>query len=224
MYRRNFLLSSSCLALNMATFGLGNAESAGTVFNITWRDLNIGYSKINLTKKKNQLIFNAEVLINVNVLGINVFNYSLVNEEVWENKNLQSLDSKVKIGSKDEFCRVSRTGNGFLVNGSSYIGVIKGNLATTSYFTPDFLQRNVWISTQNGKPLSVKSKFLGIKKISSSLGEISVNEWAVTGDLNINLYYDKNEQWVGSKFKVGGSTALFSLHKSIGNLNTMWNI
>lgn len=222
MYRRHFLLSSLCLALNLPNIGRVHAESAGTVFNITWRDLNIGYSKINLTRRKNQLIFSAEVLINVDILGIRVFSYSLVNEEVWENKELQLLDSKVRIGNKKEFCKGSRTENGFVINGSSYTGTIKENLATTSYFTPDFLQRNIWVSTQNGKPLNVKSKYIGIKKISSSQGELSANAWEVTGDLNIELYYDKNKQWVGSKFKAGGSMALFSLHNSIGNLSTMW--
>ena len=223
MYRRNFLLSSSCLALNLATFGYAHAESAGSVFNITWRDLNIGYSKVNLTKKKSQLIFNAEVLINVDILGIRVFSYSLLNEEIWENKELQLLESLVKIGNKTEFCKGSRTDSGFVVEGSAFTGIIKERVATTSYFTPDFLRRNIWISTQNGKPLNVRSKYIGTKKISSSKGEIVVDEWAVTGDLNIILYYDKNEQWVGSKFKAGGSTALFSLHNNVGNLNTMWN-
>jgi hypothetical protein len=223
MYRRDFLLGSPFLVVGLTTGLPLYSESAGTVFNIIWRDLNIGYSKANLTKKKNQLIFNAEVYISVTLLGINIFTYSLLNEEIWENKILQSLQSRVLIGKKEEFCRGFRTKNGFMIEGSSYKGLLEGNPATTSYFTTDFLKRKIWISTQNGKPLNIKSTNLGEKKIITPVEKIIATEWAITGDLNIYLYYDTNGQWVGSKFKAGGSNAQFNIHKSIGNLNSIWS-
>ena len=44
----------------------------------------------------------------------------------------------------------------------------------------------------------------------------------ISGDLNLNLFYDKNNEWVGSKFRAGGSETTFILHKKIGRNHKIW--
>ena len=115
-----------------------------------------------------------------------------------------------------------RTVNGFEIDGSAFSGVLKGNPATTSYFTPDFLKRSVWISTQNGRPLEVQCTKIEEAQIKTPMGNISATNWKVSGDLNLNLFYDKNNEWVGSKFRAGGSDTTFILHKKIGRNHKIW--
>ena len=45
--------------------------------------------------------------------------------------------------------------DGVEVEGTAFQGVIKGNPATTTYWSQAFLERPVWISTQNGLPFNV---------------------------------------------------------------------
>ena len=224
MYRRQFLLSLASLGFALIPSASSASQRAGTVFNIVWRGIQVGYSSINIIKNNSQIIANIDVKIDVMLLGIKFFSYSLECEEIWENKKLLSLKSEVLVGKKREFSNVKKVPNGFKISGSGFSGIIDGNPATTSYFTPDFLKRNVWISTQNGKPLKVQSRKIGTEELQSPTGKITATNWEVSGDLNINLYYSQDNEWVGSNFKVGGSRANFLLHNKIGRSHQIWEM
>ena len=223
MYRRQFLSGLvTSLGLSLIPSTSLSLQRAGTVFNIIWRDINVGYSSINVIKNGSQIMAKIDVKIDVILLGITFFSYSLECKEIWENKELISLKSEVLVGKKREFSNVKKVPAGFQILGSAFSGVIDGNPATTSYFTPDFLKRDVWISTQNGKPLKIQSRKIGTEELSGPTGMITATNWEVSGDLNINLYYSLEDEWVGSSFKVGGSKAKFLLHNKIGQSHQIW--
>ena len=222
MYRRKFLLGLTSLGFSATPSMAIASQTAGTVFNIVWRNIEVGYSRVNVNKNNGQVFADIDVKIDVSLLGINFFSYSLECQEVWEDKNLFSLKSDVVIGQKREFSNVKKVKNGFEIKGSAFSGIIDGNPGTTSYFTPDFLKRSTWISTQNGKPLKVQSRKIGTEKLQGTKGIITATNWEVSGDLNINLYYSQDDEWVGSSFKVGGSRANFILHNKIGRSHQIW--
>ena len=222
MYRRRFLLGLTSLGFSLTASTSIASKTAGTVFNIVWRDIEVGYSSVNVTKNNGQIIANIDVKIDVSLLGINFFSYSLKCREIWENKVLLFLKSEVITGKKREFSNVEKVKNGFKIKGSAFSGTINGNPGTTSYFTPDFLERSTWISTQNGKPLKIQSRMIGTEKLKGPKGLITATNWEVSGDLNINLYYSQDDEWVGSSFKVGGSRAKFILHNKIGRSHQIW--
>ena len=224
MDRRHFLSGLASLGFSLTPSDSLASSRAGTVFNIVWRNIEVGYSSINLIKNSSQIVVKIDVKIDVVLLGIKFFSYSLECNEVWENKELISVKSEVLIGKNLEFSNVRKTPTGYKISGSAFSGVIKGNPATTSYFTPDFLKRNIWISTQNGKPLNVKSRKIGMEELQGPTGLIKATNWEVSGDLNINLYYSQDDEWVGSSFKVGGSKANFLLHNKIGQSHRIWEM
>ena len=222
MYRRKFLLGLASLGFSVTPSASLESQRGGTVFNIVWRDIDVGYSSINLIKDNSQIIVKVDVKIDVALLGIRFFSYSLECEEIWKNKKLLSLKSEVLVGKKREFSNVVKVPTGYQILGSAFSGVIEGNPATTSYFTPDFLERNIWISTQNGKPLNIQSRKIGTEMLPGPKGMITATNWEVSGDLNINLFYSREDEWVGSSFKVGGSRAKFLLHNKIGQSRQIW--
>ena len=223
MFRRQFLFGLTCLGFSVVPLATSASKNAGTVFNIVWRDINVGYSSLNLTRNGSNVIVDVDVKIDVSLLGVNFFSYSLECQEIWKNKELLSLKSKVLTGNKREYSIGKRTINGFEIDGSSFSGIVKSNVATTSYFTPEFLERSIWVSTQNGRPLDVQCKNIGTVQLGTPKGIITATKWEVRGDLNIYLFYDDNNEWVGSKFRAGGSDATFILHKKIGQNHTIWN-
>ena len=222
MHRRQFLIGLTSLGFCTLPSKVIAARNAGTVFNIVWRDIEVGYSSLNLIKNGSNLIVKVDVKIDVSLLGLSLFSYSLKCREIWKNKELLSLKSNVLMGKKTEYVNGERTKNGFRIDGSAFSGIIKGTPATTSYFTPDFLKRSVWISTQNGKPLEVQCTKVEEARLQTAKGTIIATNWRVSGDLNLNLFYDKNNEWVGSKFRAGGSDTTFILHKKIGRNHKIW--
>tara|TARA_B100000900_G_scaffold200059_1_gene169616 strand:- start:652 stop:1329 length:678 start_codon:yes stop_codon:yes gene_type:complete len=224
MFRRNFFLTSSSFLLFSSISSFSNELSALTHFDIIWRDLNIGHSKIAVTKKNQKFFTTIDVLINVKLFGFNFFHYKLNCSEEWENKQLISISSFSKSNNAKYFVEGKRVKNGFKVKGSAFEGILEKNIGTTSYFTPDFLKRKIWLSTQDGKPLKINSNFISKEKISILKTKKEVNNFEITGDLQLNLVYSSNDEWLGSTFKAGGSIVSFNLKRKEGNINNIWNM
>jgi len=224
MFRRNFFLTSSSFLLFSSLPSSGNDLSALTHFDIIWRDINIGHSRISVNKRNQKFFTNIDVFIDVTLFGFNFFYYKLNCSEEWKDKQLISIKSFSKSNDKEYFVKGKKVENGFKVTGSAFEGILKNNIGTTSYFTPDFLERKIWLSTQDGKPLEVNSELISSEKISILDNMKKVNNYEVNGDLQLNLLYDSNNEWVGSTFVAGGSTVSFILKRKEGNINDIWNM
>ena len=186
MKKRNFIIGASASIFTGLYPIVSLAENASTFFSLTWRGLDVGFSNIKLKRSGKKVIANIEVKISVKVLNFDAFSYNLKNEEVWESGVLTKINSETIIGKKTEFVKGKRKNNGFIIEGSKYSGLVEGNPATTSYFSPDFLKRKIWISTQDGDPLSVNASEIGPDMAKSVNGEIPATLWKISGDLDLD--------------------------------------
>lgn len=224
MKRRNLIIGASSSIFTGLYPLVTLAETASTNFSLLWRGLDVGFSNIKLKRSGKKVIANIEVKISVKILNFDAFSYNLKNEEVWESGILTKINSKTIIGKKTEFVTGKRKKNGFNIEGSKFSGLVEGNPATTSYFSPEFLKRKTWISTQDGDPLSVSATKIGPDIAKSINGEIPATLWKISGDLDLDLLYAKDGKWLGSRFNAGGSQAEFLLKKSVGNMHSLWKI
>ena len=224
MKKRNFIIGASSSIFTGLYPVISFAETASTYFSLIWRGLDVGYSNIKLKKSGKKVIARIEVKISVKVLNFDAFSYNLKNEEVWESGTLTKINSATKIGKKTQFVKGKRKKNGFDIDGSKFSGFVAGNPATTSYFSPDFLKRKIWISTQDGDPLSVNATKIGPDMAKSVNGEIPATLWKISGGLDLDLLYAADGKWLGSRFYAGGSQAEFLLKKSVGNMHSLWKI
>ena len=180
------------------------------------------FSNLTHKKLKNGLEVVVDVEIKPKFLGLNFMKYTLKNREVWKKQKLISLDANSSWFGKKYFVKGQQETGGFRIEGSAFSGVIKNNFATTSYFTPDFLKRKTWISTQDGTPLEIKARKLKNKKVTFNDKTYSVKEWEISGDLDLTLQYDENNNWVGSSFTVGNYPAKFTLNNRRNNIHKIW--
>ena len=222
MERRHFLFSSVLSLGLISQLAYSSTPNSSVNFDVLLNDEIVGYS--NLTHKK--LKDGLEVLIDVEItpkfLGLKFMKYTLKNREVWKKKKLISIDSNSSWFGKRYYVKGQREEGGFRIEGSAFSGFIKDNFATTSYFTPDFLKRRIWVSTQDGTPLEIKTRKLKNKKISFNDKNYSVTEWEISGDLELTLQYDEQKNWVGSGFTVGKYPASFILNNRESNIHKIW--
>ena len=50
----------------------------------------------------------------------------------------------------------------------------------------------------------------------------TVREWEISGDLELILQYDEQNNWVGSSFTVGNYPARFTLNDRKNNIHKLW--
>ncbi len=222
MERRHFLISSILSLGLFSQQAYGSTPKTSVSFDVLLNDEIVGYSNLTHKKLKNGLEVLVDVEITPKFLGLKFMKYTLTNREVWKNKKLISIDANSSWFGKRYYVKGQREEGGFRIEGSAFSGVIKDPFATTSYFTPEFLKRKIWVSTQDGTPLDIKTRKLKNKKVSFNDKNYSVTEWEISGDLELTLQYDEQKNWVGSGFTVGKYPASFILNNRESNIHKIW--
>ena len=222
MERRHFLISSILSLGLFSQQAYGSTPKTSVSFDVILNGEIVGYSNLTHKKLKNGLEVLVDVEITPKFLGLKFMKYTLTNREVWKNKKLISIDANSSWFGKRYYVKGEREEGGFRIEGSAFSGVIKDTFATTSYFTPEFLKRKIWVSTQDGTPLEIKTRKLKNKKVSFNDKNYSVTEWEISGDLELTLQYDEQKNWVGSGFTVGKYPASFILNNRESNIHKIW--
>ena len=222
MERRYFLISSILSLGLISQQAYGSTPKTSVSFDVLLNGEIVGHSNLTHKKLKNGLEVLVDVEITPKFLGLKFMKYTLTNREVWKNKKLISIDANSSWFGKRYYVKGQREEGGFRIEGSAFSGVIKDTFATTSYFTPEFLKRKIWVSTQDGTPLEIKTRKLKNKKVSFNNKNYSVTEWEISGDLELTLQYDEQKNWVGSGFTVGKYPASFILNNRESNIHKIW--
>ena len=221
MDRRDFLiLSSAPLLFGIPSVGLAGGNNIN--FDIFLNNKLVGYSNLTCSIVDEGL----EILIDVEIipkfLGLKFLKYTLKNREVWSQKKLISIDSNTSWFGNKYYVKGKKRSDGFEVKGSAFSGLIKEKFATTSYFTPEFLKRKIWLSSQDGTPLNIETKKIGTSEIVHNNKNFKETDWEISGDLELTLQYDNEGHWVGSGFSIGKYPANFRLNSRTRNIHKLW--
>ena len=207
MQRRAFLTGATA---SLATPALA-AEKADRTFRVIRDGDDIGTHRLDSVLGPNGLETVITVRISVKFLGITAFRYELDNREVWKDGRMVSLDSKVFDDGRDFFARARRAGDGLAIEGTEYSGPAPGDLAATSYYARDFLDRKPWMSSQSGRLMDI------------SFSQARGGGWTtLSGDLRTSLRHDASGEWVGCEFDAGGAPAEYEVIGGTGGINALW--
>ena len=223
--RRTLLGGVAGTALIMP-FGAFSATNGSVTreFSVSRGTSNAGRQKITLTRKGDLVTVDLETRLKVSLLGIPVFRYSLNSSEVWEGGILQSISGKTDDNGKSDFVEARRTGAGLEVKGSDYSGVVKGNIASTSFFTTSLLDRSTWVSTQGGKPIAVKVTKKGRATLGLPGGNVPCTHYHFGGKLKIPIdaYFDDKGDLAGYMFDARGERARVLANSMTPDLKSIW--
>ncbi len=182
--------------------------SAERRFDIIRGEDPIGSETLRVTRTGSEMQVAVDVEIKVKIIGLTAYSYTMRNREVWRDGLLESMEAKTTEDGKEDFARVRREGDGLVIEGSEYSGAAPSDAVTTTYWAPAYLRRRVWISSQTGAPLSVGVAPAGKVEVPVPGGAIQADVWRVSGDLNIDLFF-QGEEWVGNRFEAKGEMVQF---------------
>jgi len=222
--RREFGLGLGAAGMGLMLPGMAHAQSRTRRFRIYRGDSDIGEQTITVTREGGSIEVAVDVDIAVRILGIAAYRYTLQSRETWEGGQLLRLDAECNDDGTAEFARARREGDTLDIEGSQFSGTVRGTLATTTYWTPDFLQRSLWVSTQDGTPFEVGARDNGMVDYPTETGSVRARHWSVTGDLaGLELFYDEAGEWIGNRFDAEGETAEYRVAEMGGALAELWS-
>lgn len=220
--RRGALLGAACLAL-AASAGAARAAAGSRAFVLLRGDSPIGEKSVTVAREGALVRVETRIDIAARIFGIPVYRYRLSSSEVWEGGALRSLTSRTDDNGTPHYANADRNGGALRIEGSSYAGPVDGNPGTTTYWSPAFLNRPVWISTQDGRLLNVTATNLGSTAYPTAGGTVEATRWRIGGDLNdLYLFYDAAGEWVGTEFSARGETARFVTAAEGVPLTPLW--
>jgi len=224
LHRREFLTRTAS-AVTVAAFGASPASAATATrnFNAYIGGGKVGEQTLSIEQSGANLIVRVDTDVSVNMLvASHKLRQSCV--EVWRNGEVQSIKSNSIENGKKLRTDATRTANGLKIEGAKYSGTRKGNVATTTFFMPELVTRNVWISTQPGKPIKVKTSRGGTESFRTDAGTFNCQKFKCRGNLKapIDVYYTSDGElagYVARRFGLSLRTVATSLSPKF---STLW--
>ena len=201
---------------------LRTAETGERKFTILRDGDDIGFQTNKVTRRGDVVVHECQARLKIKVLGITAYRYELDLVEEWQGGNLKSMSSKCYDDGDDDFVEIKRGGDGLEINGSGYQGQCPLGVATSSYWSYDFMKRPVWISTQTGALLNMATTNAGVSDITGPTGVTSAERWTLTGGYDANVFY-KNRDWVAISFDAGGEEAIYIPDGVDAQFMPIWN-
>tara|TARA_B100000989_G_C19494734_1_gene451456 strand:+ start:490 stop:1146 length:657 start_codon:yes stop_codon:yes gene_type:complete len=200
---KKFLKSPLLLLFVFCSSEINAYKGPNIFFNVFRNEKNIGYHKVTFSQNNEYLNAKVEILFNVKFFGFSLYDYSHVNTEKWENNKLLSVESETNKNGTNLNCNYNE-------NSSDLIPTSYWNHLLVEYKTKNVL------NTQDCSIISLNIKKIGSESIYN--GSLDTTRYKITGkestgeDINIDIWYNDDEEWVKLQFLKDGSIINYVLN------------
>jgi len=207
-------LAQACPAVGMGTAPSGVSSlpippSGALAFRLMRHGSAIGRHTLDFTVSGDTLAVRIAADALVSFGPIPLVRYTHRNTEVWQNGRLASLDAQTNRNGRELHMSAHRTSAGLQVEGSG----------TSPYIAPDeALPTTYWnfrmllgpmIGIQDGILVHPRVTVKPIEPVRLASGaETAARCYSLTGDLNLDLWYDAAGSWMSMRFTVGDGSVI----------------
>ena len=211
MLRRQFLRQSAGLLAGMGMIGARGgaaAASTGDLRFAVFRDgSEIGYHVLSFAQDGERLTVDIDIELRVRFAFITAYRYEHHNREEWEAGALLGFRSRTNDNGTHHEVETRREGDQLLIQGTH--GRLEGpaSMLPTTYWHRNFMDRDRWIDTQNGRIVESAVEPGGTETIESAGRMVEAQRFRVRGDLDVDLWYH-DERWVKLAFDVSDGSRI----------------
>jgi len=185
-----------------------NDEKKSWYFEAYLDDSKIGHHTFEVNINDTQTTVLSQAEFDVSILFIPVFKYEHTNNEVWNNGCLVKLNSTTFNDGEDLFVNLSND------NGITHIETAKNKLTKSecvrsfAYWDAELIKSNALLNTQTGEVVDITYKVVGSEKIMINDISVDTQRYQLLGkdesgnDIDINLWYNNDKQWVALESKL----------------------
>lgn len=161
----------------------------------------IGHNRMRFSRQGDRLTVDMTVDITVRFAFITIYRFRQQAREVWRDGRLVFLHSTTDDDGHERTVRVTKDGNGLKLGGDVQTGPLPRDLVTSTLWNPALLARNVLISPATGERLAIEARFLGEETVPAGGRPVRARHYAVTGELERELWYDEDGVLVHVRFE-----------------------
>ena len=198
-------------ALGMVSASIAAATltaAPGMGFKVYRDGSNIGQHTISFEQKGDDLIVDIEIGLEVNFAFFTLFDYKHRNREVWRNGRLVSINTETDNNGTLHSVSGRAVGNGFLVTSDEEQLLLPADIIPTSYWNPATRSASKLLNSQTGELIEVTITEEETKRVAMPWGESEGRLHRMTGDLELDLWYDPRGCLLKLSFKAPGDGSM----------------
>lgn len=201
MHRRTLLTQGSALGLAMmATPSGGLARGQGDLrFEVFRNDSEIGHHVLSFSQDGDRLTVDIDIELRVGFAFLTVYAYKHRNREEWDGGRLMGFSSRTDDNGTRHSVDARREGDRLVITSSDDTITAPARILPGTYWHRRFLEEPRWINPQTGEIIEGVIDPLGTERVEGADGTLEARRYAVTGDIDVDLWY-ADERWVKLAF------------------------
>lgn len=173
-------------------------------FTVYLDDAPIGYHDFSVKHAEGYHTMSTRARFDVTFLKIPLFKYRHQNVEQWNNRCLESITSTTDQNGTLFRVDGATTDTGFRISANGVDVTLPSCVSTFTYWDKSFLQHTRLLNSQTGEYLEVDVEDLGKQSVMVSNTSVPADRYRLTADdLDIELWYSSDGQWLGLESTTG---------------------
>lgn len=221
--RRAFVAGATALSAPLILPSEAFAKTAKRTWSASRAGRDFGMQEVSVERTGSTAIVDFRTNLRGIILLIPI-RYQLACREIWEGGVLQAVESKCIQNGEEFFVSGRRKGDSIELKSTKFNGLVDGNPGTSTFFVSDIIKRDVWISTQTGKPMKVASTNKGDTVIDIGGQKVACTHYYCGGQLRypIDAYFDKDGELVAYFVDALGQQNKFIAQSMQPKLRPLW--
>ena len=180
----------------------GNEQAA---FSVLREESPIGHHSLTFWRKGGEQIVEIDIELKISFGFVTLFRYEHRNTERWRNGQLLSINTQTNDDGTRYWVEAERAGDGLEVRTEDGAHTVPADIVPTSYWNPRTVDQGMLLDTQAGRLLNVDISSLRRDPVETPRGRVDAQLYRMAGDLNLDLWYGPNGEWVKLAFLARGS-------------------
>jgi len=177
----------------------------GTVldFSVMREGEKIGTHIMKFTHSGDHMGVEIKTDIQVSILFVPVYHFNHEGQEVWQGGKLKKLDSNTDDDGTKHTLSVEGRAAALNINGDGNLSTANSAMIPASLWHPGFMhpgQAKI-LNTLDGRIMTVNTTFKGDEKVAVHSATVLAKHFAITGDLEREVWYDPNGMLAKTRFK-----------------------
>jgi hypothetical protein len=170
----------------------------------------IGSHKVTFSRKGDDLVVEVALNIKVKFLFVTLHSLSAERKEVWRGGRFVGYSSHTDDNGTlyDIVAHAER--HKLLIEGPDGKAEADGSVFPTHPWNPEIVNHGVLMDTMTGKLLKVSVAPAGTETVEVAGKPVETAKYKVTGDLERELWYDADGNWIQLRFPRDGATLTFT--------------
>lgn len=170
----------------------------------------IGTHSVSFSRSGDDLIVDVVIHVKVKVLFITAHSLEAERREVWRSGRLVSYRSRTDENGTLARVDAAMDGDSLVIVGSNGSVRAEPAIFPTHPWNPEIVGRTLLMETGTGELMTVSTRPDGEEAIDVAGKAVPTRRYVMTGDLERELWFDGNGNWIQLRFKRDGATLTFT--------------